>query len=153
MAQPIPSPRSITSFRLSSARYRFALLGLATLLLALAGLLAVALTGTSPAGAQDGYQPDPQLLADVPGYARETDQGYDHVSRWLRTLHSFKGGRAERGNLVGGRTLPWEPDRPPPEADCPPRNDKLGTWAGIPHLTIDRISVHNNPIASSLSED
>ena len=45
--------------------------------------------GTTPAGAQDGYEPDEQLIDDVRGYARETEKGYDHVLRWMRVLHTF----------------------------------------------------------------
>ncbi|MCY4511664.1 MAG: SwmB domain-containing protein [Acidobacteria bacterium] len=57
--------------------------------LALLAVLAVSSSATSPAGAQDAYQPDPQLIADVRGYAAETDEGFDHVSRWFRVLQSF----------------------------------------------------------------
>ena len=38
---------------------RWPMLGLAVLLFLLAAALAVALTGTTSAGAQDGYEPDP----------------------------------------------------------------------------------------------
>ena len=39
--------------------------------------------------AQVGYVPDARVVADVRGYARETQNGYDHVLRWMRVLHSF----------------------------------------------------------------
>ena len=46
-------------------------------------------TGTSPAGAQDGHQPDPQVVDKVWEYAEETDNGFDHVLRWVRVLQTF----------------------------------------------------------------
>ena len=52
-------------------------------------MLAVSWSGTDSAGAQDDYEPDPQVIADVWGYAAETDNGYDHVLRWVRVLQSF----------------------------------------------------------------
>ncbi|MCY4616651.1 MAG: hypothetical protein OXC71_09725 [Chloroflexi bacterium] len=39
--------------------------------------------------AQVGYAPDARVVADVRGYARETQNGYDHVLRWMRVLHTF----------------------------------------------------------------
>ena len=62
-----------------------ALAALLILLLAAALLWAAA----GPAGAQDGYQPDQQVVDDVWNYARETDNGFTHVLRWMRVLHTF----------------------------------------------------------------
>ena len=39
--------------------------------------------------AQDNYQPDQQVVADVRGYAAETDNRFDHVLRWVRVLHTL----------------------------------------------------------------
>ena len=39
--------------------------------------------------ADEGYEPDQQVVADVRGYARETENGYDHVLRWMRVLTTF----------------------------------------------------------------
>ncbi|MCY4505372.1 MAG: S8 family serine peptidase, partial [Acidobacteria bacterium] len=39
--------------------------------------------------AEDGYAPDAQVVANVRSYARETQNGYDHVLRWMRVLHTF----------------------------------------------------------------
>ena len=39
--------------------------------------------------AQDGYQPGQQVVNDVWGYARETDNGFAHVLRWMRVLRTF----------------------------------------------------------------
>ena len=39
--------------------------------------------------AQDNYQPDQQVVDDVRGYAAETNNGFDHVLRWMRVLHTF----------------------------------------------------------------
>ena len=68
---------------------RWPLLGLAVLLFLLATALTLLWAGTSPAGAQDGYEPDPQVIADVWSYARETEKGYEHVLRWMRVLKTF----------------------------------------------------------------
>ncbi len=62
---------------------------LAALSLALLAVLAVSWSGTSPAGAQGDYEPDAQVVADVWTYAAETDNGYDHVHRWFRVLHTL----------------------------------------------------------------
>ncbi len=35
------------------------------------------------------YQPDQQVIADVEGYAAETYNGFDHVLRWMRALHTL----------------------------------------------------------------
>ena len=67
---------------------RWLLLGLATLLLVIAASAAI-WAGTTPAGAQDGYEPDQDVIADLWDYARETDHGFDHVLRWLRALKTF----------------------------------------------------------------
>ena len=48
-----------------------------------------AVTGTGRASGQDDYEPDPQVLAAVHGYARETNYGYYHVLRWMRVLQTF----------------------------------------------------------------
>ena len=44
---------------------RWPLLGLATLCILLLAVVAVILPAADPAGAQDDYQPDPQLVASV----------------------------------------------------------------------------------------
>ena len=62
-----------------------ALAALLILLLAAALLWAAA----GPAGAQDGYQPDQQVVVDVWSYARETDNGFTHVLRWMQVLHTL----------------------------------------------------------------
>ena len=59
----------------------------ALLILLLAAALLWAAAG--PAGAQDGYQPDQQVVDDVWSYARETDNGFTHVLRWMQVLHTF----------------------------------------------------------------
>ena len=43
----------------------------------------------TPAGADDGYEPDQQIVANVWSYAAETDNGFDHVLRWMRALKTF----------------------------------------------------------------
>ena len=68
---------------------RWPLLGLDTLFVFLLAVLAIVLPATNPAGAQDDYEPDPQLVANVWDYARETDKGFDHVQRWRRVLHTL----------------------------------------------------------------
>ena len=71
---------------LSPARWPLpAVAALLILLLAAALLWAAA----GPAGAQDGYQPDQQVVVDVWSYARETDNGFTHVLRWMQVLHTF----------------------------------------------------------------
>ena len=80
----IPSHRLLRA----TSRNRVALLVVAVVLTA-AAFLTIIWLGTTPAGAQDGYEPDEQLIDDVRGYARETDKGYDHVLRWMRVLHTF----------------------------------------------------------------
>ena len=65
------------------------LLGLATLFVVLVAASVLVWAGTSPAGAQDGYQPDQDLINDVWGYARETDNGFDYVLRWMRVLKTL----------------------------------------------------------------
>ncbi len=52
-------------------------------------VLALSWSGGSPAGAQDDYEADPQLIADIQGYAAETQNGHDHVLRWMRVLQTF----------------------------------------------------------------
>ena len=68
---------------------RWPLLGLAALFVVFIAVLATVWAGTGPAGAQDGYQPDQQVIDDVWGYARETGKGFDHVLRWVRVLKTF----------------------------------------------------------------
>ena len=68
---------------------RWPLLALAALLILLLVVSALLWAGTSPAGAQDGHAPDPQVVDDVWDYARETQHGADHVLRWMRVLHTF----------------------------------------------------------------
>jgi len=59
------------------------------LLVVLLAVLAVSWSGANPAGADDGYEPDQQVIADVWTYAQETSSGYDHVHRWFRILATF----------------------------------------------------------------
>ena len=59
---------------------------LSLILLAAAALLWLS---AGPASAQDGHQPDQQVVADVQSYARETQHGHAHVLRWMRVLHTF----------------------------------------------------------------
>ena len=74
-----PSPSSCWRSRLASA-------ALAALLVA----ASVAIyTGTGAAAAQGGSEPDPQVVADVWGFAGETGNGFDHVLRWMRVLATF----------------------------------------------------------------
>ena len=68
---------------------RWPLLALATLLIILLAAATLLWSSAGPAGAQDAHQPDPQLVDDVWDYARETDNGSDHVLRWMRVLHTF----------------------------------------------------------------
>ena len=68
---------------------RWPLLGLAALLFVLMTALGLTWAGTSPAAAQDAYEPDPQVLADVQSYAKETQHGYEHVLRWIRVLKTL----------------------------------------------------------------
>ena len=39
--------------------------------------------------AQSDYEPDRQVIDDVWTYARETDNGFDHVLRWMRALKTL----------------------------------------------------------------
>ena len=39
--------------------------------------------------AQVDYEPDQDVIDDVWSYARETDNGFDHVLRWMRVLTTF----------------------------------------------------------------
>ena len=39
--------------------------------------------------AQDGYEPDPEVIDDVWEYAKETDEGHVHVLRWMRVLKTL----------------------------------------------------------------
>ena len=75
-----------TSF---SSLSRWPMLALAALIILLLTVSALLWTGTSPAGAQDGHQPDPQVVNDVWDYAKETQHGADHVLRWMRVLHTL----------------------------------------------------------------
>ena len=68
---------------------RWPLLGLAALFIFLLAASALLWSGTAPAGAQDGHQPDQQVVDDVWDYAKETQHGYDHVLRWIRVLQTF----------------------------------------------------------------
>ena len=91
MAQQIPEQRGpIPPLRPSPAggRNRIALLAVAGVLV-FASLLALVWAGTTPADAQDGYEPAPDVIADIWDYARETDNGFDHVLRWMRALHTL----------------------------------------------------------------
>ena len=87
----------------------------AALLLVILAVLAVSWSGGSPAGASDDYEPDPQLIADVRGYAAETDNGFDHVLRWVRVLQAF--GALEGMTAAEARGYAeqygWQPDGSP----------------------------------------
>ena len=65
------------------------LLGLAVLLVLLLTVSIALWAGTTPAGAQDGYQPDSDLIEDVWEYAKEMNHGPDHVLRWMRVLKTL----------------------------------------------------------------
>ena len=53
-------------------------------------VLAASWSAMSPAGADDGdFAPDAQVVADVRGYAAETQNGHAHVLRWMRVLHTL----------------------------------------------------------------
>ena len=77
----VSPPRSDTAARWRLGR-------LAVLSFAACALLAGSL-GASPASGQDGFEPDEQVIADVRGYAAETQNGHAHVLRWMRVLHTF----------------------------------------------------------------
>ena len=68
---------------------RWPLLGLAALFVFLLAAAALLWAGASPADAQDDYQPDQDLIADVWEYAKETENGHQHVLRWIRVLQTF----------------------------------------------------------------
>ena len=96
---------------LSPARWPLpALAALLILLLAAALLWAAA----GPADAQDGYQPDQQVVDDVWGYARETDNGFTHVLRWMQVLHTLgaledMSAAEARGNADQFWAARWDP--------------------------------------------
>ena len=75
--------------RHSASLSRWPLLALAALLILLLAAASVLWSSPGPAGAQDGHQPDPQVVDDVWDYAKETQHGADHVLRWMRVLHTF----------------------------------------------------------------
>ena len=77
---------SIASF---SFPRRGPLLGLGALLIFLLSAATLLLVAAGQLDAQDGYQPDLQVVADVRTYAEETQHGYDHVLRWIRVLKTF----------------------------------------------------------------
>ena len=90
MAQQIPEQRGpILPLRPSPAGGRNRIVLLAAAALVIIAALALAWVGTTPAGAQDDYEPDQDVIADVWDYARETDNGFDHVLRWMRALKTF----------------------------------------------------------------
>ena len=68
---------------------RWPLLGLAVFFILVLAASALLWTSASPASGQDGHQPDPQVVDDVWDYARETDNGFAHVLRWMRVLHTL----------------------------------------------------------------
>ena len=84
----MPIPQLHPNTDPSPFRRRWLLLALATLPIFLLAAAAI-WVGTTPASAQDGYEPDQDLIDDVRGYSQETDHGYDHVLRWMRVLHTF----------------------------------------------------------------
>ena len=59
------------------------------LLIVIVAACALSWSQTGPVGAQHDHEPDPQVIADVWGYAAETDEGFAHVLRWVRVLHTF----------------------------------------------------------------
>ena len=59
---------------------------LALFLVLLFAALIVASPSANPTHADDGYEPDEQVVADIQAYARETRHGHDHVLRWMRVL-------------------------------------------------------------------
>ncbi|MDE0287604.1 MAG: SwmB domain-containing protein [bacterium] len=61
----------------------------AALLLVPLAVLVVSWFAGSPAGPQDDYEPDQQLVADIRSYAREMHEGHAHVLRWMRVLKTF----------------------------------------------------------------
>ena len=63
--------------------------GLALRAAALMTVFAIALAAAGLAAAQESNEPDPQLIATVEGYAEETQNGFDHVWRWVRVLKTF----------------------------------------------------------------
>ena len=73
----------------ASSPVRWPLPALAALLILLLTAAALLWAAAGPAGAQDGYQPDQQVVDDVWSYARETDNGFTHVLRWMQVLHTF----------------------------------------------------------------
>ena len=83
MAFPLRHSASVPSLS------RWPLLTLAALLIFLLAAVSVLWSSAGPAGAQDGHQPDPQVVDDVWDYAKETQHGADHVLRWMRVLHTF----------------------------------------------------------------
>ena len=90
---------------------RWSLPLLAALLVFLLAALLWAAAG--PAGAQDGYQPDQQVVDDVWSYARETDNGFTHVLRWMRVLHTFDAlsdmTSTEAQGYAGNGWARWDP--------------------------------------------
>ena len=54
--------------------------------LALVGSLLAPAPAAAP---QDGSAPDPQLITDAWTYAADTEEGYDHVLRWMRVLKTL----------------------------------------------------------------
>ena len=44
---------------------------------------------TALENAQGNHDPGQQVIADVRGYAQETQHGYDHVLRWMRALNTL----------------------------------------------------------------
>ena len=64
--------------------------------------------------AQDDYVPDSQVVDDVWSYARETDNGFTHVLRWMRVLHTLGAIEAmtsaeARGYAVQYLAARWDP--------------------------------------------
>ena len=59
----------------SPLQHRWPLLGLAVFFIFLLAASALLWTSAGPASGQDGHVPDPELVDDVWGYAKETEEG------------------------------------------------------------------------------
>ena len=54
----------------------------------IAGNAAAAFSGEAVEG-RTGFEPDPQVIANVRSYAQDTENGYDYVLRWIRVLKTL----------------------------------------------------------------
>ena len=106
--------------------------------------------------ADGGYQPDEQVVSDVWGYARETNNGFEHVLRWMRALKTLGAiddmtsaeaqGYAEQylaerwepvveelSRLEASASEPEATPEPTPEPNRAPEVNEEGEWHG--HFT------------------